>query len=72
MVNPGYPAKGGYPWINNGDYLKHGAGRVVKMVNCYIPHDTEDDMVWMSEFMRKFKFRKAGHMFKMGHKLGKV
>ncbi|KAL1598777.1 hypothetical protein SLS60_007919 [Paraconiothyrium brasiliense] len=72
MVNTSYPAKGGYEWINRGEYLKHGSSRVVKVINCNVPHEEGDDMVWMTDFMRKFKFRKAGHLFKMGYKYGKI
>lgn len=72
MVNTSYPAKGGYEWINHGEYLKHGCRRVVKIVNCNVPHDADDDMAWMTTFLKKFNFRKAGHMHKMGYKYGKV
>jgi hypothetical protein len=72
MVNPSYPAKGGYCWVNNGEYLKSGLSRVVKVINCHVPHEEGDDAVWVTDFMRKFKFRKAGHLLKMGYKLGKV
>ncbi|KAF2442689.1 hypothetical protein P171DRAFT_486674 [Karstenula rhodostoma CBS 690.94] len=72
MVNTGYLVKGGYSWVNQGEYLKTGLSRVVKVINCHVYHEEGDDVVWVTEFMRKFKFRKAGHFFKMGYKFGKV
>ncbi|KAL5407787.1 hypothetical protein PMIN04_011622 [Paraphaeosphaeria minitans] len=72
MVNPGYPVKGGYHWVNRGEYLKRGPARVVKVINCHVYHETSDKAAWVTDFMRKFRFRKAGHLFKMGHKYGKV
>lgn len=71
LVDCNYTAKGGYDWSGK-QYLKHGNNRTFKTINCNIPHEEGDDMVWMTEFMRKFKFRKAGHLSKMGYKLGKV
>ncbi|OAG03823.1 uncharacterized protein CC84DRAFT_1260897 [Paraphaeosphaeria sporulosa] len=72
IVNPSYPVRGGYNWVNRGEYLKNGPARVVKVINCHVYHEAGDDVVWVTEFMRKFKFRKAGHLFKMGYKYGKI
>ncbi|KAJ4288552.1 hypothetical protein N0V90_011789 [Kalmusia sp. IMI 367209] len=72
MVNTSYQSKCAYEWVNRGDYLKHGSARVVKVINVTVPHAQGENVDWITEFMRKFKFRKAGHLFKVGFKLGKV
>lgn len=72
LINPSYMARGGYDWVNTGDYLKNGAGRVIKTVNISVPHEEGDGLEWLTEFLKKFKFRKVGHMFKTGYKYGKV
>ncbi|KAF1965489.1 hypothetical protein BU23DRAFT_545965 [Bimuria novae-zelandiae CBS 107.79] len=72
MVNTSYPAKGGYEWINHGEYLKYGSRRVVKAVLCNVPYPDKEDTKWIGEFMRKFGFHERGDLLKVGHKLGKV
>ncbi|KAF2683761.1 hypothetical protein K458DRAFT_368159 [Lentithecium fluviatile CBS 122367] len=71
-VSTGYQLKGGYEWINRGEYLKGDAGRVVKTINVSVPHEETDDMVWVSKFLKEFKFNKSGHLKRMGAKKGKI
>ena len=71
-VSTGYCPKGGYEWVNTGEYLKNDAERVVKTVNLSIPHDSKDDMEWTTKLLREFKFIKAGHVKQVGAKLDKM
>jgi hypothetical protein len=72
MVNPGYIAKGDYEWNCVSDYLKNGCSRVVKVVNIPFPHINGDieTVEWMTSFMKRFGFRKAGRLANVGYKLG--
>ncbi|KAF2641879.1 hypothetical protein P280DRAFT_286932 [Massarina eburnea CBS 473.64] len=67
----GYQVKGGYDWINNGEYLKGDAERRVKTINCSVPHEEGSDVTWMCNFFKRFKFMQRGHLTKMGYKDGK-
>ncbi|KAF1954739.1 hypothetical protein CC80DRAFT_549918 [Byssothecium circinans] len=72
FVSTGYPVKGGYDWVNRGEYLRKDAGRTVKTINVSVPHEENATIEWMHEFFKKFKFSKAGHLKKVGYKEGKV
>jgi GNAT superfamily N-acetyltransferase len=71
-VSTGYQPKGGYQWVNQGEYLKHDAERVVKTINVSVPHESKDGLEWLSKFLKEFKFAKAGHFKSMGVKLNKM
>jgi len=71
-VSTGHTPRGGYEWINHGEYLKHDAERVVKTVNLSVPHENKDDMEWMTKLLKEFKFIKAGHLKQMGAKMDKL
>jgi GNAT superfamily N-acetyltransferase len=70
-VSTSYQLKEGYQYEQRGDYLKNGAGRVVKTVNLAWPHGAQDNTDWVTKFLNEFDFKKAGHLRHMGAKLGK-
>jgi hypothetical protein len=78
IVHPGYISKGGYEWRPQGDYLRHGCSRVVKVINFALPHaagngpqDDQEKVEWVTTFLKAFGFRKAGHFYGVGYKYGK-
>lgn len=71
-VSPAYPVKGGYEYVNRGEYLKTGAARVVKTILLSVPHAHTDDMGWMTKLMKGFEFSKTGHLKQMGAKYDKM
>lgn len=71
-VSTGYQSKGGYDWVNRSEYLKNGAGRVVKTINVSVPHEDKEDTTWLTKFLRDFGFRKGGHLKNMAYKKEKV
>lgn len=74
LCHPGYIAKGGYEWVVRDDYLRNGCTRLVRTINFNFYHEQTDDekVGWVAEFMKKFGFRKAGHLWQMGFKHGKT
>ncbi|PSN74215.1 hypothetical protein BS50DRAFT_627562 [Corynespora cassiicola Philippines] len=72
MSNTGYNARGGYSWINNSDYLKHGPTRRIKCINANVAHKHKADMDWMTKFMDEYQFKRSGHLKRMGYKKGDV
>jgi L-amino acid N-acyltransferase YncA len=72
MANTGYNACGGYEYRNDSEYLKTGPARVIKtiMVTVHKEHGQSEDATM--EYMKRFKFYRAGHIPQMGFKLGKA
>lgn len=70
LVSNSYMSKGGYDWVNDGDYLNTGKMRIVKVINLSVPHVEGANMEWMGNFLKKFEFRKAGHLMRVGYKAG--
>ncbi|ORY13433.1 hypothetical protein BCR34DRAFT_269459 [Clohesyomyces aquaticus] len=72
IVDTSYNPRGGYDWINRGDYLKNGCGRVIKTINATVPHEPESsELNRVSALLKFFNFKKAGHLRSMGYKFGK-
>ncbi|KAF2261814.1 hypothetical protein CC78DRAFT_583333 [Lojkania enalia] len=74
LVDTGYKFRGGYPYINTGEYLKNGPSRVVKMINCSLPHEAgeTDELMGFTSLLKEFNFRRSGHLKQMGYKYGKI
>jgi GNAT superfamily N-acetyltransferase len=74
LVDNGYRSRGGYEWICNGAYLKSGPTRVIKTVNLHFLHEhgVASEVSWVAAFLKSFDFRKCGHLYNMGYKLGKT
>jgi hypothetical protein len=74
LVDNGYQSRGGYEWTCNGAYLKSGAARVIKTVNLHFLHEhgVTSEVNWVAAFLKSFDFRKCGHLYNMGYKLGKM
>jgi L-amino acid N-acyltransferase YncA len=72
MCNTSYSARGGYEYHNNYEYLKNGPSRVVKtiMLSVHIEHGEKDTKA--HEYLKPFKFYRAGHIPEIGFKNGKV
>ncbi|KAF1914697.1 hypothetical protein BDU57DRAFT_301561 [Ampelomyces quisqualis] len=73
MANTSYNARGGYEYINDGEYLKTGPSRVIKTIMLTVLKengDTEENDEY--KFLKKFKFIRTGHIPTIGYKLGKV
>jgi GNAT superfamily N-acetyltransferase len=72
LANTGYNARGGYVYRNDSQYLKCGPSRVIKtiMLTVQKEHGESDDNT--AEWLKQFKFSRAGHIPYMGYKLDKV
>lgn len=72
LVSPGYKSRGAYEYRNDFEYLKTGFSRVVKTIklNANIEHGEMDNKV--AEYLKAFRFIRAGHIQKIGYKKGKV
>lgn len=74
LVDTGYKVHGGPDWFFRNEYLQYGATRMIKTINCSIPHENGDDteMEWLTPLFKFFGFRKSGHLHNMGVKNGKM
>jgi L-amino acid N-acyltransferase YncA len=72
MANTGYNACGGYEYQNDSEYLKTGPSRVIKVIMLAVQKEHGKDESKTSDYLKKFKFYRAGHIPQMGFKLGKV
>jgi L-amino acid N-acyltransferase YncA len=72
MANTGYNACGGYEYRNDSEYLKNGPSRVIKTILLNVLKEQGEDAQKTTDFLKKFKFRCAGHIKEMGFKLGKI
>jgi L-amino acid N-acyltransferase YncA len=72
MCNTSYHARGGYEYQNDYEYLRNGPNRVIKtiMLNVHIEHGEKDTKA--HEYLKTFKFYRAGHIPEIGFKNGKV
>jgi L-amino acid N-acyltransferase YncA len=70
MCNTGYNACGGYEYHNEYEYLKTGPSRVIKTIilTVHKEHGEKDEETL--KFLRRFKFNRAGHLSRIGYKLG--
>lgn len=71
-VDTSHKTKGDYPWLNDSGYLTHGSQRVVKTINVSVPHESEEDITWLTKFFKNHGFRKAGHLNTVGYKANKT
>lgn len=74
--NPCYLSKGGYDWQVRSEYLKHGPTRTIKTINFTFPYDADDQndaktAEWVKNWLKKYNFRRSGHLYSMGYKFGK-
>jgi L-amino acid N-acyltransferase YncA len=72
MANTGYNACGGYEYRNDWEYLKTGPSRVIKTIMLTVCKENGENDDQTAEFMKRFKFYRAGHIPRMGYKLDKV
>jgi GNAT superfamily N-acetyltransferase len=72
MVNTSYNARGGYEWINDGNYLKTGPSRVIKTIMLTVMKENGDTGEGDYDFLKRFKFIRTGHIPSIGYKMGKV
>jgi L-amino acid N-acyltransferase YncA len=72
MANTGYNACGGYEYQNNSNYLKTGPGRVIKTIVATMQKEHGESEDKTTDYMKRFKFVRAGHIPQIGFKLGKT
>ncbi|KAF2200183.1 hypothetical protein GQ43DRAFT_472957 [Delitschia confertaspora ATCC 74209] len=74
LADTRYIARGGPQWIVRDDYLESGCQYIVKVINVHVVHEhlEEEEINWITSFLKQFKFRKAGHLKNMGYKYGKI
>jgi hypothetical protein len=72
MCNTSYHVRGGYEYRNDYEYLRNGPSRVIKtiMLTVHIEHGEKDTKA--HEYLKPFKFYRAGHIPEIGYKNGKV
>jgi L-amino acid N-acyltransferase YncA len=71
-AHPNYPARGGYEYVNDYEYLKTGEKRIVKTILISYHYERDENVSWVSEYLRPFGFLRAGNFHMVGFKDGKV
>ena len=67
-----YHKKGGYEYINNFEYLKTGALRILKTITVRMHYESDQDADWATSYFGDYGFKRAGRFYEIGHKNGKV
>jgi len=74
VLDPHYPARGGYDFI--GDEARYGSGgaRVVGSVVVNVPYNAADRtrVNWLQGWLNQWEFKKAGELEEVGYKLNTV
>ena len=67
-----YHKKGGYEYINNFEYLKTGALRILKTITVRMHYESDQDADWATSYFGDYGFKRAGRIYEIGHKNGQV
>ncbi|KAF2143431.1 uncharacterized protein K452DRAFT_357742 [Aplosporella prunicola CBS 121167] len=74
LLDADYNLRGGYQFVGAGSNLNNGGTRVIGKVLMCFPYDARDksELEWMTKWLGKFRFKRAGELTDVGMKLGKM